>query len=724
LRIFAAIVMSLILVASALAGQVFYQNFDSQNYTGLSCWYGTSQTACVAGKYGWDTGYGGTGYAFKKSDSLDPDARLGYYPGDTWSSDVMYFFARFKFTEFTDTFAIDGTINNYKLLYIHFEGTSSYLAPATIYSSPSSMYYSSMDSGTALSTCDTGFSSVYKSFGTNIADGNWHTIETYIKFSTGEVKQWIDGSLRINDNYDFNCSNGWVNTLHDITFPDQDAGTGTYATNPDTTMLVDDWVLWDSAPANIGSGNFPSGTTGDTTPPYVYSTNPADQDTGVSSSSNVTFTIKDAAGNLSTSHSNLYWTIAGSSSGSSGTLYSDSSDVSCSGDSYTLTCTKSSNTFTAGETVTLTIDANDSIPNSMAQEVITFDIAESGAPSTPTCSSYSNGDVITGSQTVTLNWTGATNATGYSWTCPLCSTTSGSGSVSSGAFSFNVTLPTNGYGEELLINSGFDTDASWNYDNPPWTNTGSAFTQSNYSSAYGIWQGVSVSMYETLYGCLTPASGSNGTLYVSSQYGLSGEGNSILLSYTAGSQACDDFLVLAPGADHRIVANCTPDKTMTLNSASLKRKGAFATINVTASNGSGDANTVLYLTHFTSSQGTDSQLISNYPENGGTEVPSTATIIATVANTVETIAENSIALSLNGTSYDCTDDELSCSSCSGYTSCWEIILTPPSALSKSRTLYTVTLDADYLDQEVWTFTTESVAASINNSIISNGAIYN
>jgi len=400
------------------------------------------------------------------------------------------------------------------------------------------------------------------------------------------------------------------------------------------------------------------------------------------------------------------------------TYYGDSAGVTVTGttSNYQVTINPSSD-FDAGATYEVVVTVDDDNGTGPTTKTWQFTTTGASGPGAISCSTYTDGEVITGSQSVNISCS-STDATGWSWTATGATPSSDSGSTGDGDFTVSLSLPTSGLGSNLLSNPDFDTTDAWLTEGN-WTVSGNgSATYTDGSSAYGLEQSVNASNYETYQGCLTPAVGSEGSLYFS-QWGLVGAGNGITLSYTPGSEICDDIFVEDETKNHRIVASCAVDETMTLSSAKLQQKGTMTTINITTTNAGGSANGTIHLTHYTAGTGTATSLRNQFPYFDS-NIPIDTNVYVLISNLDETVTSGSIDITVDGVSYACADGNVTCDAYSGeYGDGYDVTINPSSDFSYGKEIQVV-VDADYLTQETWNFDTKSASTGSGTGTFSGG----
>jgi len=246
-----SLISNLILVSDAGAELLIRENFDDQVVDPEITVYSNNWHVCsYPGDYAFIEGRGGQGYSF-----VTAGQRSAYLNWKTpqlpssWPSDELYVSFWMRYPTFTST----DPMENIKVFYPHWNGTSSYVHYSM--ASGNTIYYSAKGSGDMLTSgnwinCP------------NQTDGNWHHYEFYIKFSTAQSRFWYDGVLKRDDNF----SDGvWSNRMYYVSAPSIDSEeAGVF------TRAVDDWEVWDSMP-----GSEP----GDDQPPSITITDPTSQPT-------------------------------------------------------------------------------------------------------------------------------------------------------------------------------------------------------------------------------------------------------------------------------------------------------------------------------------------------------------------------------------------------------------------------------------------------------------
>ena len=299
-------IFAILLISSPAfaSNKIYDEDFDDQAVNNLSAsgvtatatasYYTTSFQNSSESQYEYATGRGGSGYCLSDK-AGNPIENVLYIRGfsGSWPTDEIYASYWVRFSEYTPD-ADPANNENIKTLYMRWNGSSQYVH-VSIYTSPSSLYYSAATttSGTVRNLitsgyCDSGTCSTYPSMrGVNLADGNWHHIEVWIKFTTANVKLWVDKETHplavVDDDYDDALTHWDGSSQSWWTFPSFDA-------EEDNTFgrQIDDVEVWDGMPeeepdttASVISGGLPSTE-------QVCTTNPRDVTLSASTNENAT----------------------------------------------------------------------------------------------------------------------------------------------------------------------------------------------------------------------------------------------------------------------------------------------------------------------------------------------------------------------------------------------------------------------------------------------------
>lgn len=533
----------LLAAGTAQAGRLYYENFDDQDVDqpGVGStkvaidW--NAQDAVYGTDYTWTTGYDGTGSALlslQKPGDTGADAYLRWaYGNNTWPSDEMYVSYRVRFPHTNSQFGNE----NIKGVYPRWHGTDAYVAVPTLHNFSGWISISVRgDDGVSRE------SSATISGANNIADGNWHRVEVYINFATGQVITKIDSVEVWNKIY----GSIWSSPpqLNYLPIPYFDA-----EEDSDFTRAIDEIEVWDNMPAGGGDN-----------PPSVDITT-ADPQNIESDSLSVAWNASDDNG-----ISQCKWRIGGYVSDSFGTQ-DNTSPASTSG-------------YSEGEN-TLYVGCEDTA-GQWTNDLITVNYSPGGDFTNPVISITSHADgEESATQNITLSGTAFDNegldaTTPITASCPNCDTV---GAVT-GSTSWSIPIALATVSVDLIYDRGtFDSADGW-FSSGGFTISGGTATNdgTSNSSVQTPFDAVIGQTYRVYYEIVSYTSGS---LYLS-QWGFPGEGNSIPLTVSEGPHTVD--ILCAAEADLRFTGNIIGS----IDNVQIRQLGAVNTITVTAHDTSGN----------------------------------------------------------------------------------------------------------------------------------------
>lgn len=242
-------VLGFLIISSTGFSQVerkFYLNFDDQKIDDppWGSYYGP--TGAVMGN--WVTayegthyqfvspGHGGSGYCFSDIGCNDNDPHIVWYQEGNWIWDEVYVSYWIRYT-----CANLLSYPNIKDFYPHWGNNSSSGYVHFAMSGPGDGYYYSASDNNG-----NQIESAYPST-PGVANGQWHHMEFWIKFSTAQVRFWYDGSLRLDRDYNDSVWQYGSSKIYYLTAYKEDASGGSSGTDYFTRQM-DDWEVWNGMP--------------------------------------------------------------------------------------------------------------------------------------------------------------------------------------------------------------------------------------------------------------------------------------------------------------------------------------------------------------------------------------------------------------------------------------------------------------------------------------------
>jgi hypothetical protein len=233
----------LILLMTATSGfsatLLYKENFDDKNFNAVPFGYleqqcddskGEGNGTCESNEYSWVTGRGGSGYAYAGAQDV-ATITLWQIDGNWQSltgSNEIYSSFWMRYSNFSQT----DSHENIKYYYPKFGSGSGSVEGIT----------SSANESYVIHKCDS--SSTYKTFyvaTTGHTNGSWHHYEFYHNLSTGNMKFWYDGVLKVNSTFSGCYSSSSVNYLTLGSIDAEEAGT--------FKREFDDWEVWSGMPS-------------------------------------------------------------------------------------------------------------------------------------------------------------------------------------------------------------------------------------------------------------------------------------------------------------------------------------------------------------------------------------------------------------------------------------------------------------------------------------------
>lgn len=216
---------------SAASNLVYSENFDDGKINAPS--FGTFHVVheiftTAKENIHWEIGsagcYGG-GKCFKAKPGAGNDSHFVWNTDQKWPTDEWYLSYWIKYTN------VSTPINNLKNFYPHFGG--GYIHHAINANFDSFWFTWKCGDGT-IAYQNKNIS------GVNPGDGAWHHYEYWMKFSTGQLKFWYDGKLKVNEDDKSYC---WSNNPQ-MKFLDYDSGS-----TDSQVQWMDNIEVWDGMPS-------------------------------------------------------------------------------------------------------------------------------------------------------------------------------------------------------------------------------------------------------------------------------------------------------------------------------------------------------------------------------------------------------------------------------------------------------------------------------------------
>jgi hypothetical protein len=407
----------------------------------------------------------------------------------------------------------------------------------------------------------------------------WHKLAMMVNINTSTIYVWYDVTTPTLAN----ATLSWTGSLGVTDITDCFVIQGNFSGNNPASLLfhaIDDVEIWDGLP-DVG-GNVP---------PTISITTPASCPANTTSTPfSIQGTATDSDGTiLSVSWSNLTTSGSGACTADDGTFDEASEAFTCSvslsSGANNVIITGTDNDFDSGISA-CTVNysaAGDSTPPTIA---IT-------SPTVAGQTTYYNIENTT-SQVISGTCNDASGAPTIAWTCPTCTTTTGTATCTGNAtWTITVSPLASEYGTDLVTDGAFPTFDNWAED-AGWTlvdgKAASAGTPTNQSIQQEIG---SITIYAN-YTVWYDSDHTSGTLYLS-QWGFPGEG--YYTAITTSPDGRNSATVVCQGEP--LLRFTTDDWVGTLDNVVIKQKGTRNVVTVTATDSSGNfASDIMYVNSY------------------------------------------------------------------------------------------------------------------------------